>query len=466
MKYTRNMKFLNLSLIIPAAILFFAVPLTASAQLADSPWPTYKGNSKHTGLSPYTTQIDKPKLKWKFDAGDGVETSPAIGSDGTIYFGVFKDNFLALNPDGTEKWRFTRKGEEFRSSPTIAKDGTIYFGAVSDLKPVYNILYKKDMDYGVPKVYALNPDGTVKWEFVTGGILGGTYAAPTIGPDGTIYMGAGGAKMTSYAKGGNRFWAINPDGTAKWFFETGEVIYSTAAIADDGTIYFGCGDGNVYALTPGGKEKWRFSKKDGYFDSTPAIGEDGTIYIGSTNKNLYALTPEGKEKWHFTTLDIIEATPSVGSDGTIYVGTIDKGSKDRYLYALNPDRTLKWKFETGDGVFATPAIDAKGTIYFGSYDGNLYALNPDGTEKWRYKVGGGIALPPAIDKDGAIYFGSWDHNLYAIGGSSINKGLTAKEDGLFESRKMTIVYLAIVAITLLLITAGTIIVIRKKFKRI
>jgi outer membrane protein assembly factor BamB len=99
-------KIIGLCLIALLLGFFIISQNNAQAQLVDSPWPTYKGNSKHTGLSPYTTQIDEPKLKWKFDAGHGVETSPAIGPDGTIYFGVFKDHFLALNPDGTVKWEF------------------------------------------------------------------------------------------------------------------------------------------------------------------------------------------------------------------------------------------------------------------------------------------------------------------------------------------------------------------------
>lgn len=407
-----------------AVMVLFALILFSSfadAQLADSPSPTLKINSKHTGLSQYATDIEKPYLKWKFDTGDGVETSPAVGADGTIYTGSFINDFYAFNPDGTVKWKFTREGEHFRSSPTIAKDGTLYVPAVYDLSPQYSEHLGFAVDFGTPKLYAIDPNGTEKWEFVLGGRMGGVLYSPAIGTDGTIYMISGGAKMPN-ATGGDKFWAIYPNGTAKWSFDTDEAMYSSAAIADDGTIYFGCADGNFYALTPEGEEKWRFNtgpdavKRDSIFDAVPSIGPDGTIYIGSRDKNLYALTPEGKEKWHFTTNDTIEATASIAKDGTLYVGVIDRSPNDKNLYAVSPEGKELWRFETGNGVFATPVIDANGILYFGSYDQNLYSLYPNGTERWRFPVHGGIVMPPTIDANGTIYFGSWDHYFYAIDG--------------------------------------------------
>ena len=40
--------------------------------------------------------------KWSYLTGFNIVSSPAIGSDGTIYVGSEHNNFYAINPDGTE----------------------------------------------------------------------------------------------------------------------------------------------------------------------------------------------------------------------------------------------------------------------------------------------------------------------------------------------------------------------------
>jgi hypothetical protein len=99
------MKFLNLSFKVLVAI-FFVIPLSAYAQLADSPWPMFHGDVRHTGLSKDDTSRVDGTIKWTFEAGGGIESSPVIGVDGTIYFGAHDNKFYAVNPDGTLKWKF------------------------------------------------------------------------------------------------------------------------------------------------------------------------------------------------------------------------------------------------------------------------------------------------------------------------------------------------------------------------
>ena len=46
---------------------------SAAGGLANSPWPMFRGNLNHTGLSPYDTSTNLGKLKWSFMTSDGME---------------------------------------------------------------------------------------------------------------------------------------------------------------------------------------------------------------------------------------------------------------------------------------------------------------------------------------------------------------------------------------------------------
>jgi len=83
----------------------------------------------------------------------GLCSSPAIGADGTIYVGSWDYNLYAVKPDGTLRWKFAAGNPVF-SSPAISADGTIFFGSSNDRH-----------------LYAVNSDGTLKWKFTTGAIL-------------------------------------------------------------------------------------------------------------------------------------------------------------------------------------------------------------------------------------------------------------------------------------------------------
>ena len=63
--------------------------------LADSPWPMFRHDPQHTGRSPYSGPTT-PELRWSYTTGAMIESSPAIGADGTIYVGSSDSKLYAV----------------------------------------------------------------------------------------------------------------------------------------------------------------------------------------------------------------------------------------------------------------------------------------------------------------------------------------------------------------------------------
>ncbi len=85
-----------------------------------------------------------------------------------------------------------------------------------------------------------------------------------------------------------KLYAINPDASLRWSYDTQGFVQSSPAIASDGTVYVGSNDANLYAINPNGTLKWTYESLVG-IASSPSIGADGTVYVGSDDKNVYAV---------------------------------------------------------------------------------------------------------------------------------------------------------------------------------
>ncbi len=262
---------------------------------------------------------------------------------------------------------------------------------------------------------------SVKWVFKAESDI--NYSAPVIAVDGTIYFGCNDGNL----------YAVNPIGTLKWKFKTGDKtgtvkerfsdgsmnwkfnfdngIYSTPAIGLDGTVYIGANDSNIYAINPDGSQKWSIDT-DSRIYASPTIGADKIVYICASigdKRCLVAINPTGLLKWSIE-IGSSDSTPAIGSDGTIYIG-----GNNKILYAINSNGTLKWTFAVEDEIdWSSPAIADDGSVYIGCNDNNLYAIHPNGKKKWSYLTAGDINTSPAIAKDGTIYFRSNDRQMFAL----------------------------------------------------
>jgi outer membrane protein assembly factor BamB len=209
--------------------------------------------------------VIEPKWVSSFATGKTQGTSPAIGPDGTIYIATEEGILFAIGPDGKYKWQFLA-GKYIGTSPVIGHDGTIYTLALSDIGP--------------PKLHALNPyavDDTsrLKW-------------SRPLPPENTLsILFVIDANGTAYVDGNKKLYAINLSSISlEWNLVKECSVTAPPVIGADGTIYVGCADKNIYALNPDGTEKWHF-ETGGYVRSC-VIAADGTVYVGSEDEYLYA----------------------------------------------------------------------------------------------------------------------------------------------------------------------------------
>jgi outer membrane protein assembly factor BamB len=349
----------------------------------------FRFEPQHRGRSPFLLPQRKPEIAWSINTSAPVTSSPALSSGGLVMVASHSGRIFAAEKDGKTAWTFATT-DLIWSSPAIAADGTVYIGSDDD------------------NLYALDGrTGSLRWKYRVGNCrqtvgIGpeatrcDVDAGPTVGPDGAIYTG------------GDGIYAINPDGTLRWRFATGGHVTSAPALASDGTVIGGSQDNSIYAISPDGRKRWEFRARDDV-DSSPAIEEDGTIYVGSDDNRLYALSPQGQLLWAFTTGDDVRASPAIGHDGTVYIGSFDG-----LLYAIRRDGTLLWSFRTGDRILSSALVDASGAILVGSQDDRLYAIESDGKLRWSVELGGDVDSSPILAADGTIYVGSDDTKLYAL----------------------------------------------------
>lgn len=373
---------MTLLLVLPFMVGLASVPsVAADGGLAGSQWPKAQCDGHNTGRSPYKAGHNDGSLKWTFDIGNEVRSSPVIGSDGTIYISS-GGHLYALDRDGNERWR-TEVGFG-RSTPAIGDDGTIYVMTNHE------------------GLHAIGKDGEIKWTSDETG-----EAAIAIGTEGKLYFGEGNEGFACVSRDGDVLWAddrttyfvkaipairgngnvvlgheeyrlvteYDANGNTVWEAEARGLINSATVMASDGTVYvFGYTfpGGHIEAFDKAGKRLWHH-ELDEWPDGSACIGPDGTIYVQARDDRIHAIDPDGDEIWSVDIGRYGWGDVVVSDDGMVFVGNVDGN-----LTAIE-DGEIKWVFKAGDNIFSTPAIDQEGILYFGCDDGKLYAVGKDRT---------------------------------------------------------------------------------------
>lgn len=376
--------------------------------------------------NPIENRLDA-RIRWVAEIGSPIYYgSPALSNDGqTVYVGTsfplesttpHQHSLVALDvATGAVRWRYALGSSEVRSTPAVAPDGSITLLA-EERSPTGGFLSAAAV--------RVSATGALVWRRELG--IGASpvnigFSAPAIGADGSVYVAT------------DSLYALNPDGTVRWTrFSTGEELRSSPSIGADGTIYFVSRNIPLTAMHPdSGRVLWELPLgAQGHVFAAPAIGTDGTIYVATDACVLYAVSSAGSSLWNYDAGSAgsgctMRSSPAVGSDGTIYLGTSNRTPRP-VLFAIRPTGVLRWTY-TPSGmpidvgpeffeIYSSPVIGSDGAVYFGQEFSRVYAVDSQaGAERWVVRALGSILWSsPTLTLGGILIISDVEGRVYAI----------------------------------------------------
>ncbi len=291
---------------------------------------------------------------------------------------------------GRVRWRFRLAADYSLHSPGVGPNGTVYVA----------------MSNG--KLYAVSPQGTQRWVFQAG-LGGGVFGPVAVGADGSIYV-AGMVPSSTGTGNDGAIISLNPDGTQRWVFETGDFIIAGPNIGPDGNVYavtdlLGIG---LFSLTTSGQLRFH----TGSFTEYGSLGQEivfggNELYFdfdmfGVGPARLFGYDLNGTFRFQATGVSGGEQA-ATGPNGNVVVPTFPTGT-GLSLGAFGPDGSWLWNFYEFPGNVQSPAdVGADNTAYSARNLSTLLALDATGQVKWRY-VDPGILFEPAVSPSGSLVF--------------------------------------------------------------
>jgi len=369
----------------------------------------FRGSPAHTGVVTTTLFAGQGGVKWRYQTGDAVRSTPAVTAT-RVFVGSGDGNLYALDrANGRLVWKFAAGGP-VHSSPAVANGlviaatlgGRIFAvdettGRVRWSKQTGTALRKNHPQAGAwdwytgsavvtgsvaligsgdGHVYALDvATGDERWKARTGGRV---RATPSV-HDGVVVVGSfdGRVYALDLATGRER-WVHRTIGDTVDLEKAGydrRTIQSTAAIAEN-RVFFGSRDGGFYALDfATGERRWRASHGGSWVVGSPAV-RDGRAYVGSSDGHfIHAVdVASGNEVWRTPTVGNVLSSPVIAGDVILAgVGYTNAGRGDLAAFDLATG-AIRWRLRFADAVWSSPVV-AGNEIYIGSDDGGVVAIH-------------------------------------------------------------------------------------------
>ncbi len=343
-----------------SSVFFIVFILTPQSEILAS-WSTFQGDAQSSGVSPFKGP-DNLEVKWKLKAGNVyMYQTPIVGRDGTIYAikdgdnNLFIDVIYAVNKDGTLKWE-TSPSVFYGITHMAYSDKGIIYTEESYSRAVLSNLIK-----GTFIVARSEVDGKELWRRQINETYG-QYWMPSlrVNKDGRVF-----------ACGGESLAVYDSDGSKVWSYELGHLprfptahCFGPVLSHDEKTFYFLKRRGNLYSLNANtGKINWISKERFSTDFSTPTTDTDGSLYIAhGDSSRIYAYTSEGDIKW-IKELDVKkdfgedlvgiktdETVPTLGPGNTLLLN-ITVANRVGFVVALDRDTGgLRWFYKLKENV--------------------------------------------------------------------------------------------------------------------
>lgn len=308
--------------------------------------------------------------RWEYAAN----TSPGVAlsrDKNTLYVGAAapEQALVALNLDGSVKWRTNLNYNSPSSNPLVAPDGTIYVGTSTHYM-----------------LFALSDTGIIKWYKYVGSY---DVISPILDSANNIYV-------RSSSGNNGIIVSYDPQGNRRWIYYHPTNDYGGKEMAIKNNIIYAVYKNNLIAIDTSGNLIWTWTipyvAPQGL--SSPVVDKDGNIYTSYGNK-LYVLNSDGTLKWEIPLSGYL-GKPIIADNDLIYIDHRISGTSEGYVHALGKITPVKTPVIFIPGIGGSE-LKVKNDVIWSKDDGHGGVYNhayPAGEKVW---VNEGEGILPGDD---------------------------------------------------------------------
>jgi len=319
----------------------------------------------------------------------GRRTQPVVASDGTVYVRNEYEKIWAVNRDGSLRWEYASPGSGCDSA-VLGRGGELYLATQNGLR-------------------VLDPNGqeSAVWEpdrqFVT---------APAVAGDGRLYVGEGGFWLGCYAA----------DGTRLWGRELGSPIRTGPVVSPDDSVFLALENGTLWSFASDGNTNWTVS--DTLVSGGLALDWQGRLYGCVTGHGVVCYGPSGQVEWETPVSTSLPSQLTIDERGVVYGVGRDSVTPTR-------DKSVSWLSSWTAQGEARPAVALEISMWMpvsvGLGSGGVsYTMSGTNMTAWRDDRLDWVfvpdepavhlppeAGPPVVDSEGRLLF-TLGRSLFAL----------------------------------------------------